>query len=74
MTFFKTDEQLKTLGTSIIEATRREFAQLNPEQLALTWIVYERSPTSETGSNLIRGMSDRATNPFTPPVSSNSFT
>lgn len=59
MTFFKTDEKLKTLGTSIIEATRKEFPQLNPEQLALTWIVYERSPTSETGSNLIRGMSDR---------------
>jgi hypothetical protein len=59
MTFFKTDEKLKTLGSRIIEASRIQFPQLNPEQLALTWIVYERSPTSETGSTVIRGMSDR---------------
>lgn len=59
MTFFQTDEQLKTLGSSIIEATRRQFQQLSPEQIAITWIVYERSPTSETGSTVIKGWSDR---------------
>ncbi|MDY6804389.1 MAG: serine hydrolase [Cyanobacteriota bacterium] len=59
MTFFQTDETLKTLGSSIIEATRRKFQQLSPEQIAITWIVYDRPADRQNGQSSIRGWSDR---------------
>lgn len=58
MTFFQTDEKLKTLGSSIIEETRGEFKQLGPEQLAITWIVYEQV-NKDPRKTAIRGWSDR---------------
>ena len=60
MTFFQTDEKLKILGSNILEATRREFPQLGLDQIAISWIVYKRSPVRENSPNSIRGWSDRA--------------
>ncbi len=59
MTFFKTDEKFKTLGSRIRETTRGEFPQLGPEQLAITWIVYDQPVNKDLGKSLIRGWSDR---------------
>ncbi len=59
MTFFQTDRKLKTLGSSIIEATRGEFQQLGSEQIAITWIVYDQPADRENRQSSIRGWSDR---------------
>ena len=60
MSFFQTDEKLKNLGSSILEATRGEFPQLGKDQIAITWIVYERSPRKDHSPISIGGWSDRA--------------
>jgi hypothetical protein len=68
MTFFHKDEQLETLGTKIIAATREEFPSLAANQIAVTWIVYDPPVIVNTGGALsaqefwkyqVRGFSDR---------------
>jgi hypothetical protein len=68
MTFFHKDEQLETLGTKIIAATREEFPTLAANQIAVTWIVYDPPVIVNTGGALsaqefwkyqVRGFSDR---------------
>ena len=49
MTFFRQDEQLETLGTSIIEAAQAEFTELAGDRIALTWIVYNPQVRVNTG-------------------------
>jgi hypothetical protein len=52
MTFFHKDEQLETLGTKIIAATRAEFPTLAANQIAVTWIVYDPPVVVNTGGAL----------------------
>lgn len=52
MTFFRKDEQLETLGTGIVEATRAEFPGLASNQIAFTWIVYDAPVPVNTGGAL----------------------
>lgn len=52
MTFFRKDEQLETLGTSILEATWAKFPGLARNQVALTWIVYDPPVPVNTGGAL----------------------
>lgn len=52
MTFFRQDEQLETLGTSIIEAAKAEFTELAGDRIALTWIVYDPPVRVNTGGAL----------------------
>jgi hypothetical protein len=52
MTFFHKDEQLETLGTSIIEAAKAEFTELAGDRIALTWIVYDPPVRVNTGGAL----------------------
>lgn len=70
MTFFHKDEQLETLGTSIIEAAKAEFTGLAGDRIALTWIVYDPPVRVNTGGALSpeefwkyqpRGFGNRAT-------------
>ena len=68
MTFFHKDEQLESLGTKIIAATREEFPTLAANQIAVTWIVYDPPVIVNTGGALsaqefwkyqVRGFSNR---------------
>ncbi|OCR00818.1 serine hydrolase [Oscillatoriales cyanobacterium USR001] len=68
MTFFHKNEQLETLGSKIVEATKAEFPTLAANQLAVTWIVYDPPVVVNTGGALsvqefwkyqVRGFSDR---------------
>lgn len=59
MTFFQTDERLKTLGSSILEKTRAEFPELGLDRIAITWIVYESANSGEFRKHPVRGWSDR---------------
>ncbi len=52
MTFFRDDEQLKSLGDRIVEATLAEFPELAKNQLALSWIVYDPPVPVNTGGAL----------------------
>lgn len=52
MTFFRKDEELKNLGHQILEATWAEFPNLGRNQIALTWIVYDRPVIVNTGGAL----------------------
>ncbi len=52
MFFFKRDEQLETLGNSILEATWNEFSTLARNQIAVTWIVYDPPVPVNTGGAL----------------------
>ncbi|HIK28120.1 MAG: class A beta-lactamase-related serine hydrolase [Oscillatoriaceae bacterium SKW80] len=52
MTFFRDDEQLKSLGDRIVEATLVEFPELEKNQLALTWVVYDPPVPVNTGGAL----------------------
>ncbi len=52
MTFFRKDEQLEHLGTSILEATWAKFTGLARNQIALTWIVYDPPVPVNTGGAL----------------------
>jgi hypothetical protein len=52
MTFFRQDEQLETLGTSIIEAAKAEFTGLTVDRIAITWIVYDPPVRVNTGGAL----------------------
>ena len=52
MTFFRKDEQLENLGDRILAATWEEFPQLNRNQLAMTWVVYDPPVSVNTGGAL----------------------
>lgn len=52
MNFFSTDEQLEQLGRSVLETTLAQFSTLSPEQIALTWIVYDPPVLVNTGGAL----------------------
>lgn len=49
MPFFRQDDQLTQIGTTILEATWKEFPTLNAQQIALTWIVYDAPVIVNTG-------------------------
>jgi len=52
MTFFRKDEQLDKLGNEILEATWAEFPELAPNQIALSWLVYDPPVLVNTGGAL----------------------
>ncbi|HCF26512.1 MAG TPA: serine hydrolase [Cyanobacteria bacterium UBA11049] len=52
MTTFRQDEQLKTLGDRVLEATWAEFPGLARNSVALTWIVYDPPVAVNTGGAL----------------------
>ncbi|HIK12570.1 MAG TPA: serine hydrolase [Oscillatoriaceae cyanobacterium M33_DOE_052] len=52
MTFFRKDAQLESLGDRILDATRGQFPSLAPNQIALTWIVYDPPAPVNTGGAL----------------------
>ena len=49
MAFFNSDDTLRELGNQTLEATWSEFPQLTPNQLALTWVVYDPPVIVNTG-------------------------
>jgi beta-lactamase class A len=49
MPFYQSDSQLKTLAELALEATWAEFPNLQREQIALTWLVYDRPIPVNTG-------------------------
>lgn len=49
MTFFHKDETLERLGDRILQATWSEFPGLAPNQVAMTWIVYDAPVFVNTG-------------------------
>jgi beta-lactamase class A len=52
MVFFNQDEQLQNLGNQILEATWAEFPTLAPNQIAVTWVVYDPPVPVNTGGAL----------------------
>ncbi|MEG3846565.1 serine hydrolase [Microcoleus sp. herbarium19] len=52
MTFFHKDEQLETLGSSIIDSAQAKFAGLTGDRTAITWIVYDPPVRVNTGGAL----------------------
>ncbi len=52
MVFFTKDEQLENLGNRIFEDTWSAFPTLNPNQIAVTWIVYDPPVIVNTGGAL----------------------
>lgn len=49
MTFFYKDERLETLGDRVLQETWAQFAGLAPNQIAMTWIVYDSPVFVNTG-------------------------
>ncbi|MEO3705526.1 serine hydrolase [Trichormus azollae] len=52
MVFSKKDEQLEHLGNEILEVIWSNFASLNRDQIALTWVVYDPPVPVNTGGAL----------------------
>lgn len=52
MVFFNQDKQLENLGNQILEATWAKFSTLAPNQIALTWVVYDPPAPVNTGGAL----------------------
>ncbi len=52
MVFFHRDEQLEQLGNGIIEATCNQFPALAPDQIAITWVIYDPPIPVNTGGAL----------------------
>jgi hypothetical protein len=52
MAFSKKDEQLEHLGNEILEVIWSNFASLNRDQIALTWVVYDPPVRVNTGGAL----------------------
>lgn len=52
MVFFHRDEQLEQLGNGIIEATCTQFPALAPDQIAMTWVIYDPPIPVNTGGAL----------------------
>jgi beta-lactamase class A len=49
MTFFISDPAIEHLGQQLIQQTQQAFPKLQPEQLALTWLVYDEAAPINTG-------------------------
>ncbi|MBW4620781.1 MAG: class A beta-lactamase-related serine hydrolase [Cyanosarcina radialis HA8281-LM2] len=49
MPFFRQDEQLQTMGNSLLETIWEKFPALGRHQIALTWIVYDPPVPVNTG-------------------------
>ncbi|MBR8830032.1 MAG: hypothetical protein N5P05_003311 [Chroococcopsis gigantea SAG 12.99] len=49
MAFFREDEQLRQIGSGILSAAREKFTTLSGQQIALTWILYDRPVIVNTG-------------------------
>ncbi|MBE9009684.1 serine hydrolase [Pseudanabaenaceae cyanobacterium LEGE 13415] len=49
MTFFHKDERLETLGDRVLQSTWAQFPGLAPNQIAITWIVYDSPVFVNTG-------------------------
>jgi hypothetical protein len=49
MTFFRLDDSLHSIATAVLESLWREFPDLGPEQIALTWIIYDPPVIVNTG-------------------------
>ncbi|XHU96470.1 MAG: serine hydrolase [cyanobacterium endosymbiont of Rhopalodia gibba] len=49
MAFFNSDDALQKIGNQTLKATWSEFPQLAPDQLALTWVVYDPPVIANTG-------------------------
>jgi len=52
MSFFQSDDQLQTQGQSILEAVWARFPGLAPNQVALTWFVYDPPFITNTGGSI----------------------
>lgn len=52
MVFFKQNEQLEKLGKEILATTFYHFPNLNPDQIALTWVLYDPPIPVNTGGAL----------------------
>lgn len=75
MLFFQKNDQLETLGSGILEQIWAEFPDLAPNQLALTWLVYDHPVIVNTGGAIpaedfwqypLRGYSYRGVETFDP--------
>lgn len=75
MLFFQADEQLASWGDRILSATWAAFPELRPDQMALTWAVYDEPVPVNTGGALtpdefwkypVRGFSHRGEAPIYP--------
>jgi Beta-lactamase enzyme family len=49
MRFYHSDPDLTTLAEQVLAATHAKFPELQPEQIALTWLVYDRPIPVNTG-------------------------
>ncbi len=49
MPFFRKDDQLQTLGDRILETTWQKFPIMAPNQIAMTWVVYDPPYMVNTG-------------------------
>ncbi len=52
MSFFRRDEQLQTLGDSVLNATWARFPSVAKNQIAMTWLVYDPPYSVNTGGAL----------------------
>jgi beta-lactamase class A len=52
MQFFTPDPQLDRLGQEVLESTWQAFPKLSREQVAMTWLVYDRSAPMNTAGSL----------------------
>jgi hypothetical protein len=52
MVFYHQEEQLENLGNQILEATWTKFPTLAPNQIAVTWVVYDHPAPVNTGGAL----------------------
>jgi len=52
MVFFNQDQQLENIGNQILEATWAKFSTLAPNQIGLTWVVYDPPAPVNTGGAL----------------------
>ncbi len=75
MSFFSYDKQLEQIGTNILNLIWEEFPDLNPNQIAITWIVYDSPVIVNTGGAIlsqefwqyqVRGYSYRGMEPIYP--------
>jgi len=49
---FRPDDSLRNLGDRVLQAIRTEFPELLPDQIALTWVVYDEPVPVNTGGAL----------------------
>ncbi|NEO27095.1 MAG: serine hydrolase [Kamptonema sp. SIO4C4] len=75
MPFFQPNDQLEALGAAILGKTWEQFPQLAPNQIALTWLVYDSPVIVNTGGAIaaeefwhypVRGFSYRGVETFEP--------